>query len=71
MDRKLPFLPLYLLCLMVDKIMYDATFNVKIITHCLVIVCILCPSFIFLHIFAQLHICIFCVLLCYAIGGQL
>jgi len=56
---------------MVDKIMYDATFNVKIIAHCLVIVCILCPSFIFLHIFAQLHICIFCVLLCYAIGGQL
>ena len=32
---------------------------------------LLCPSFIFLHIFAQLHICIFCVLLCYAVGGQL
>jgi len=46
--------------------MYDATFNVKIITHCLVIVCILFCTF--------LHSCtfvFFCVLLCYAIGGQL
>jgi len=46
--------------------MYDATFNVKIIAYCLVIVCILCPSFIFsAHFYIVAHLYFLCsVVLC-------